>query len=252
MRNGGFIKIRRGLREHLCSMSGNAVKLYLWLHLSANYSGPKKGCAEASYRDIADCLGWNKRTLDRAIAELKAKYIEVQRAGNQHQLTAIKILRYDHTVSNSAHDKSVVSQKSAYDSADDKSVVKPVVSSHSKRQTPNDLRLPKKAVEVIEGVEAPKMPAADDLPNPWKALKSDLPMGSPRFQKIFEHYATTRRGNPLSEAMERTIQMANKVGVKVPPPFFEAKREVERRELKDPATPAAGEIPVLEAEPWAN
>lgn len=90
------------------------------------------------------------------------------------------------------------------------------------------------AVEETQQVAA--SPSNEPL-NPWKALGSDLPMGSPRFQKVFEHYFVTRNGNLLSDAMERTIQAANKRGVKVPPPFFDAKREVERREAE--ATPAA-------------
>lgn len=79
--------------------------------------------------------------------------------------------------------------------------------------------------------------AAPDSLNPWKVLGSDLPMGSPRFQKIVEHYFATRIGNPVSEAMERAIQRANKEGVKVPPPFFDAKREVERREAEELSAP---------------
>ena len=88
-----------------------------------------------------------------------------------------------------------------------------------------------------------------DSPNPWKLLGSDLPMGSPRFQRIFEHFGATRNGNSLSDAMERAIQSANKRGVKVPPKFFEAKRTVERREVEESAAPAT-ERPELEELPW--
>jgi len=88
--------------------------------------------------------------------------------------------------------------------------------------------------------------------NPWKVLGSDLPMGSPRFQKIVEHYFATRNGEPLSEAMERAIQRANKTGVKVPPPFFDAKRAVERREAEELASPADVERLELEELPWAK
>lgn len=88
-----------------------------------------------------------------------------------------------------------------------------------------------------------------DCLNPWKLLGSDLPMGSPRFQKIFEHFGATRNGNSLSDAMERAIQSANKRGVKVPPKFFEAKRTVERREVEESAAPAT-ERPELEELPW--
>jgi hypothetical protein len=73
-------------------------------------------------------------------------------------------------------------------------------------------------------------------------------MGSPQFQKIFEHYAATRNGNCLSEAMERTIQASQKRGIKVPPPFFDAKRVIERREIDESVT--ATERPELEEIPW--
>lgn len=91
-----------------------------------------------------------------------------------------------------------------------------------------------------------------DGPTTWKVLGSDLPMGSLRFQKLFEHYFATRNGNPLSDAMERAIQRANKEGVKVPPQFFEAKRVVERREAEELAGHAANDIPELEAVPWVK
>jgi len=94
--------------------------------------------------------------------------------------------------------------------------------------------------------------AASNILDPWKVVGSDLPMGSARFQKIFEHYFATRNGEPLSEAMERAIQRANKTGVKVPPPFFDAKRAVERREAEELASPADAERLELEALPWAK
>lgn len=84
--------------------------------------------------------------------------------------------------------------------------------------------------------------------NPWKRLGSGLPMGSPGFQKIFEHYAATRNGNSLSEAMERAIQASQKRGIKVPPPFFDAKRVIEQREIDESVT--VTERPELEELPW--
>ena len=102
-------------------------------------------------------------------------------------------------------------------------------------------------------VDAAVEPAAgSNTLDPWKVIGSDLPMGSARFQKIFEHYFATRNGEPLSEAMERAIQRANKTGVKVPPQFFDAKRVVERREAEELASPADAGRLELEALPWAK
>jgi hypothetical protein len=86
--------------------------------------------------------------------------------------------------------------------------------------------------------------------SPWKVLGSDLPMGSLRFQGIFEHYFSTRNGNPVSEVMERVIQRANKTCVGVPPKFYEAKRAVERREAEETASAAVDERPELEELAW--
>jgi len=109
----------------------------------------------------------------------------------------------------------------------------------------------KEGVKLSKRSEAEGAAAPDSL-NPWKILGSDLPMGSPRFQGIFEHYFATRNGNPLSDAMERAIVSANKRGVKVPPPFFDAKRTVERREAEELGSPADTERPELEELPWAK
>jgi hypothetical protein len=143
---------------------------------------------------------------------------------------------------------------------------------HSKEKPQNDVSLPQEkpihgSEKPIGGSEKPKnsinkedsavtqhKDAAVEAPsplnalNPWELLGSDLPMGSTRFQQIFEHYAATRNGNCLSETMERTIQASQKRGIKVPPPFFDAKRVIERREIKESVT--VTERPELEELPW--
>ena len=103
-------------------------------------------------------------------------------------------------------------------------------------------------VDATEDAAVTATPALKSL-NPWNLLGSDLPMGSPRFQEIFEHYAATRNGNTLSEAMERAIQLCQKRGIKVPPPFFDAKRAVERAEIQGSAAPMTA-LPELEELPW--
>jgi hypothetical protein len=115
----------------------------------------------------------------------------------------------------------------------------------------NDVSKEDAAVTQHKDAAVAATPSTANL-TPWKVLGSDLPMGSPRFQKIFEHYFSTRNGNPLSEAMERAIQAANKLNIGVPPKFFEAKRIVERREAEELTASSVSAIPELEAEPWAN
>jgi len=133
-------------------MSSNAVKLYVWLHLSACFSGSKRGCVEASFDDIARALGWTSKTLQRTIEELERRpYVRVERAANQYELTTIRILRYDRH-SNSGVDKFDHSNSDAVDSAVDNGVDKfDHGGVHSNPPMPledQSLRASKNAVEV--------------------------------------------------------------------------------------------------------
>jgi hypothetical protein len=107
----------------------------------------------------------------------------------------------------------------------------------------------KPPLKLSKRSEAEGAAAVDSL-NPWRILGNDLPMGSPKFQAIFEHYFATRNGEPLSEAMERAIQRANKTGAKVPPQFFDAKRTVERAEVAEIESLGVDERPELEELAW--
>src|SRR6516165_538698 len=152
-RDPGFAKIRRGLLEHLPELSSNAIKLYLYLHLTAYWQGPKRGWVEASFDDIARGLGWSQKTLQRTMEELEAiPFVEVERAANQYDLTRIKILKYDVKEAAFAVDKSVHSSSFGVDSGVDSGVDKSDhCAVHSKPPSPlnaSDLEVPKKAVEV--------------------------------------------------------------------------------------------------------
>lgn len=163
--------IRRGLLAHLREMSGNAVKLYLFLHLNARWQpGPRRGWVEASFDDMAKALGWSQKTLQRTIEELEAKpYIEVERATNQYELTRVGILKYDLEESTSAVDKSDQSRRVAVDRGVDRGMDKSERSAvHSKpanAQSQQDLRAPKKVVEVKEE----KKGKADAVRRPFDA-----------------------------------------------------------------------------------
>ena len=96
-RDPGFAPIRRGLLEHLPTMSSNAVKFYLFLHLNAQWQpGPNRGTVRASFEDMASANGWSLKILRGAIEELEAKsFITVERASNQHELTSVAISKFD-------------------------------------------------------------------------------------------------------------------------------------------------------------
>ena len=144
----GYAPIRRGLREHLCKISSNGAKLYLWLHLAAWWKGKKRGTVETTYSIIADELGWNPKMVQRTVGELEKKdYIVVSLASNQHEATTIAIVNYDGKKHTPAVDTSVQGNTSGMDK-DDHSFVHSSV--HTKRNIPRDFKeigVPKKAVE---------------------------------------------------------------------------------------------------------
>jgi hypothetical protein len=90
----GFAPIRRGLREHLGRMSSDAVKLYLWLHLVACWTGKKCGTVETSYAEIIKEFHWTESRVKRAFVELRDRYIKATNRGNQYHCSTIRILKY--------------------------------------------------------------------------------------------------------------------------------------------------------------
>lgn len=101
LRDGAARRLRaRALGKHV----NNAAKLFVWLLAAAHWSGPKPGLVETTFEDTARANGWTwRKTTQRAIEQLEAKpYIEVKRAANHHELTRIKILKYDLEEPNSA------------------------------------------------------------------------------------------------------------------------------------------------------
>lgn len=91
--------------------------------------------------------------------------------------------------------------------------------------------------------------AAEDAAAAWKAIGTER-LGTPRFRAKWEFLFAHRNGNPLSDAMERCIVGCQGAGVKVPPPFFDAKRRVEASETVSPARNGkGGGLPLLEPMP---
>ncbi|MFZ1971617.1 MAG: hypothetical protein WAU89_02165 [Candidatus Acidiferrales bacterium] len=102
-----YAPVSRGLREHLPTMSGNAVKLYLDLLLNAAFSGPNKGHVAVSFAELALRLRMHKQTIHKAARELRPYFIDWSGAKNQHGVTVFAIQKYksikDFAVSRAAH-----------------------------------------------------------------------------------------------------------------------------------------------------
>lgn len=254
-RNLGFVKLRRGLKEHLhrSRMSSNASTLFVWLLLSAYHSGPKRGCVDVNIEDLMLGLGWSRSMTKRTLEELTLSgYVSFSGAANQHGLGTIRILKFDVEESESARltsepsvDRGSSGELSARLSAGFTSEPSSEPSTPSKLQTHQDLQAPKNAVEVKkeekEAEEAAAAPAgsAGSSTNKENRKRSKRaweniciePCGSVRFcetwERIYEEASGFEAGDLLSVVMERAIQYCQANGIKVPPPFFDAKRLVE-------------------------
>lgn len=94
----GFVKLRRGLLEHLPRMTPNAAKLYLFLLLKAKAVGVDQGVYRTTSRRIEDDLAMGRESIIRATRELEnmtpKPFIEVKRSRSRHSLTEYKILRF--------------------------------------------------------------------------------------------------------------------------------------------------------------
>jgi hypothetical protein len=102
-----YAPVSRGLCEHLPTMSGNAVKLYLDLLLNAAFSGPNKGRVAVSFAQLALKLRMHKQTVHKCARELRPYFIDWTGAKNQHSVTVFMIQKYksikDFAVSRAAH-----------------------------------------------------------------------------------------------------------------------------------------------------
>lgn len=240
------IPVWNGVFEHYDRI-GEAIWEFLWcldkITKEADGVGFVLGGSPVKLRAIVDALtGSNRETVRRHMDILEQEnYIRRRRTPYGHVIEVLNSRKFGiWKKEKPQNDASPTLEKHEFVQEKPKSV-----------QEKHGFVVYKEDAAETQQKDAASKPSAPDPLNPWKVLGSDLPMGSLKFQKLFEHYAGTRNRNPLSEAMERTIQMANKQGVKVPPPFFEAKREVERHETEELAAPASN-VPVLEADPWAK
>jgi hypothetical protein len=152
----GFVKLRRGLRDHLGSMSGNAVKLFDWLLLAADWKGPSRGWVEASFADVAKELRFSSKTLQRACDELEdeKQFVAIERATNQYGLTRFKILKYDATADSSGVDRFDHSNSSAVDSGVD-------ISDHSNVHSDRPNPLESKHLQLLKNLEEVKKETSD-------------------------------------------------------------------------------------------
>ncbi len=92
----GFVKLRRGILDHIPGMSPQVLKLFIVLLLLAEPMGASRGVVRASVNDLASAANMRRQTLLKAADQLAAMgWIEISKARNQHAVTAWRIVKYD-------------------------------------------------------------------------------------------------------------------------------------------------------------
>lgn len=85
--------LSRGFIPHMEYLSGDQIKLYIYLLLSAKAVGKEAGKLSRSAVDMADDLGWDRRKVYKIIGTIDA-YISHKLPRNRHGKIEVSILNY--------------------------------------------------------------------------------------------------------------------------------------------------------------
>jgi hypothetical protein len=238
----GFVKIRRGLREHLRRMPAESLKLYLWLHLSASWKGKHRGTVHTSYSDIADELDLSLSTIKRAMARLQPQYVKILQSGNQHQVSVIRILKYDTRQAGITDDTSRAGIKN--DPHGDTSC------DTSSTRKPNETLQTLAPKKVVEGSRSKDKAATAVLPPQKDSVWSFLgiqPCGPLSFRFLLESRWASRNGDRPSVVIGETVnawEAAEGEKLRRAPQLFRTLSELRQREKQTAITPADSGKPI--------
>jgi hypothetical protein len=213
-------------------MSASSLKLYLWLHLAANWSGRHRGTVHTSYADIAKEFGWSVRQVKRTIATLQPRYVKIVQVGNQHRPTIIRILKYDKHLKRAGDNNDTSS--SAGDKNGPSSVPSSVPSSTREANETLQNHAPKKAVEGSRSKAATAAPPKIEDPV-WNFLGIG-PCGPLSFRLLLESRWVSRNGNRPSLVIGETVdawETAEGAKLRRAPQLFRALSELRQREKRE-------------------
>jgi len=89
-----WLPLSRGLVKHLKGMSGNSVKVFIYILIRAGFRGEMKGKMAISFSDLAMELGMHYMTAYRAVKELVPRYLTYVAARNRHEITVFTVQKY--------------------------------------------------------------------------------------------------------------------------------------------------------------
>lgn len=94
MINKNYLPLSMGFLEHLPIISDNALKVYIYILMTAKMEGKDKGKAFSTIRELANALDKGLHQTYDAVDELRGKYIEYHGAKNQWGLGYFLVLKY--------------------------------------------------------------------------------------------------------------------------------------------------------------
>lgn len=200
-----YAPVSRGLRKHLPTMSGNAVKLYMDLLLSAAFTGPNKGRVAVSFAELALGLQMHKQTVHKAARELRPYFIHWSGVKNQHGVTVFTIQKFksikDFAVSRTAHGEvptlnlpdekiTVPDEKTTQHERKNHPAASAIDTNGSELDVPKNYKKPKKEAAAANSV--------------WDLLEIE-PCGPLSFRFLLESRWASRNGGLVSVLIGETI-----------------------------------------------
>ena len=149
-----YVPLSRGLDEHLTSMSGTALKVYIHLLINSVHAGPDKGKCAKGFSEISAQLGLSYEAVRRAVKELKPRYLTYKPAKNQHSVTVFKIIKYKVASDFAPLRSAAIKNEGSTDAAEE---LLPSPATEHRRSNPRsplkdkELRVPKKDKKVKKG-----------------------------------------------------------------------------------------------------
>jgi hypothetical protein len=230
-----YAPVSRGLRKHLAEMTGNAVKLYLELLLSAAFAGPKKGQVAVSFEELAMNLKMHKQTAYKTARTLRPYFIDWEAAKNQHDVTVFTIQRYksikDFAVSRTTH-----GEVTANDLPDEKNLQRAdseVTAPTGTDRKHNQLWTPKKLKKLEKEAAADDSAKKED--SVWSFLEIQ-PCGPPSFRSLLNSRWASRNGQKASVLIGETIdswEVAEGEKLRRAPQLFRSLAKLRQREKQE-------------------
>jgi hypothetical protein len=235
------IPISTGIFDHYSAI-GDALWLFLWYIDKTTTEGDSKGfvlggCPIADSKP-AGVFGVPVKTARRWRERLTmGVYIEAIRTPYGHRITVKKSKKKWLSVPTNSPRENSRGGKSEFPQREERIPVAGIENSRSGKYK-EDIAVQSRDEAVEERPAAPTAEVLVQTPNrkiqAWEEIKLQ-PLGSLAFVRIWERvWEEMPNGEGFEFGMERAIQLCQDRGIKVPPPFYEAKRKIEQQNAEPP------------------